>query len=237
MDNEAHNRYFPYLSEVRKRVFFTVSVFFISCILGFVYYEKIISFALNIFRFQGVNYVFTSPFQFLDLSVNTAIVVGLVITFPLFLWQLISFIRPALTPREFKMIIYGLPISFVLFFAGFGFGLLIMKSVIELFYQKSIELSLGNLLDVSKILSQTLLTGVLMGIAFQFPIVLSLLIQLKILKRSILEKNRVMAYMVSIVFAALMPPTDILSLILLTLPLVILFELTLVLNRFLGKRK
>jgi len=50
-----------------------------------------------------------------------------------------------------------------------------------------------------------------------------------------LKKQRVIAYAGAIVFAALLPPTDLLSLLLLTLPLVILFELTVLLNKTVPK--
>jgi len=57
--------------EVRKRLFFVASIFLISSALGFIYYEKIITTSLGIFNLEGINIVFTSPFQFLELSVNS----------------------------------------------------------------------------------------------------------------------------------------------------------------------
>ena len=234
---DTASKYFPYLAEVKKRLLLTGSIFIISTALGFFYYEKLITLALSMFRFEGVNIVFTSPFQFLDLSINTALTVGLVSTFPLLLWQLLTFIKPALTKKEFSIVLKMVPVAIVLFIAGFGFGILIMKTVIEMFYQKSQALSVGNILDVSKILSQVLLTSVLMGVAFEFPVVLTFLIQFKIITTKVMAKNRVFAWAISLVFAALLPPTDLLSLFLLTLPLVLLFEFTLILNKLVFRPK
>jgi len=59
--------------------------------------------------------------------------------------------------------------------------------------------------------------------------------RLKVVKYKAFIKQRFIAWAVAIVFSALLPPTDILSLILLTLPLVILFEFTLILNRLIFK--
>ena len=106
-----------------------------------------------------------------------------------------------------------------------------MKYVIKIFLEKSQELNIGNFLDVSNFLSKVISTSALMGIAFQYPIVLAVLAQLKIIKYEFLKKQRAYAYTASLIFAALLPPTDILSLALLTLPLVILFEITLILIR------
>ena len=74
-----------------------------------------------------------------------------------------------------------------------------------------------------------------MGIGFQFPIGLTILMRLKIFGYHQVVKQRLLVYGVSLVFAALMPPTDLLSLLLLFLPLAFLFELTLLCNKFLLK--
>ena len=229
------NRYFPYLMEVRKRLLFVVSIFAVAAIFGFFYYEKIITFILRFLRFEGVNIVFTSPFQFLTLAINSGIFIGLVVIFPLFLYQLMAFLKPALHKKEYRLVIALLPLSIILFVGGFVFGIAIMKYVVAIFYQKSVELQIGNLLDIELLLNKIILTGALMGLGFQFPIVMTVLMRLKVVKYKAFIKQRFIAWAVAIVFSALLPPTDILSLILLTLPLVILFEFTLILNRLIFK--
>lgn len=223
--------YFPFLLEVRRRILFTFSVFLIVSILGFFYYESIIRFVIRLIKLEGVNIVFTSPFQFINLAISSALLVGIIISFPVIILQILSFLRPALKPKEFKLIISLLPLSLILFAFGFIFGFFIMRYVINLFYTKSLELDIGNLLDISKLLSQILVTSSLMGIAFQYPIVMTVLMKFGVIKHKTLEKQRPFAYVAGLLFAAVLPPTDILSLVLLTLPLVILFETTLLLNR------
>lgn len=227
----AVNKYFPYLVEIRKRLLFTFSLFLISSILGFVYYEKIINLLLSVFKVGNVNIVFTSPFQFFTLAVNLGLMVGIAISLPLIIVQLLSFLKPALKKNEFKLIISLIPLSILLFILGLVFGVGIMKYIVTLFYQKSLELNIGNFLDISMLLSKIALTGALMGLAFQFPIAITILIRLGVIERQFFVKQRPFAYGTALIFAALLPPTDILSLLLLTLPLVFLFEVTLLLNR------
>jgi sec-independent protein translocase protein TatC len=119
----------------------------------------------------------------------------------------------------------------LLFAVGFVYGAIMMRYVIFLFFEKSVELALGNVLDITMLVSKIITTSVLMGLAFQFPIILTLLMRLNILKYKDVSKQRALAWVVALFFAAFMPPTDILSLLLLTLPLVLLFEFTLLLNR------
>jgi sec-independent protein translocase protein TatC len=175
--------------------------------------------------------VFTSPFQFLNLAVNSALVVGMIVAFPFTIAQLLSFLKPALRKKEYKTIITLLPLSIILFLFGFSYGTLMMKYMLVLFYEKSLSLNIGNFLDISNLLSKIILTSTLMGLAFQFPIILTVLMKFKIITHEALKKQRFIAWSVALIFAAFMPPTDILSLMLLTLPLVILFETTLIFNR------
>src|SRR3990167_9164214 len=176
------NRYFPYLMEVRKRLLFVVSLFAVAAIFGFFYYERIITFILRFLSFKGVNIVFTSPFQFFTLAVNSGIFVGFLIIFPLILYQALAFLKPALRNKEYKLIVVLLPLSIILFLGGFAFGIGIMKYVIAIFYQKSVELQIGNLLDIELLLNKIILTGALMGLGFQFPIVMTVLMRLKVVK-------------------------------------------------------
>ena len=110
-----------------------------------------------------------------------------------------------------------------------------MRWVIMLFYAKSQQLQIGNFLDVSQLLSQVILTGVLMGVAFQFPIILTLLLKTGMVLYKNISDKRIIAYGLSLLFAAILPPTDVLSLIILTIPLILLFELTLALNKYILK--
>lgn len=233
--SKAVEKYMPFLMEIRRRLMFVVAVFFIAGIAGFVYYEKIVKLVLSIFNLEGVNIVFTSPFQFMNLAVSSAVFIGVLTIFPLFIIQFLSFIKPALKPREFKVVVGLVPLSIFLFLLGFGVGAIMMRYVVILFYQKSVELDIGNFLDVSRLLSQIIMTAALMGAAFQFPIVMTLLMKLKVVKYKTIASQRMIAYGSSILFAALLPPTDILSLFMLTAPLIFLFELTLFMNKFVFK--
>lgn len=231
------SKYSPFLKEIKKRFIVTLVVFVLALLAGFVFYEKIIKLIVNLLRLEGVNIVFTSPFQFLSLAMTSAMLVAIIVIFPLIIFQIMSFLRPALKKNEFKIITTFIPFSTILFACGFGFGLLIMRYIIEVFYQKSLELNIGNFLDISNLLSQVLITSTLMGLAFQFPIILTILIRLELISYKFLENYRLWAYVASLIFAAFLPPTDLLSLFLLCLPLVFLFELTIIINKYIFRMK
>ena len=116
------DKYFPYLLEIRKRLLFVVSLFIISSIVGFIFYEKIISIILNFFSLNGINIVFTSPFQFFTLAINSGLIIGVFVTLPVLIYQLLSFLKPALEPKEYRKIVATLPLAILLFAGGFIYG-------------------------------------------------------------------------------------------------------------------
>lgn len=224
-------KYSPLLVEARKRLIFTLCVFALASFTGFFFYEKIIKFLLDLLDLRGINIVFTSPFQFINLAISCGIFFGLVISFPLLAVQILSFLKPALRRKEYKTVTRLLAPALILFLSGQAFGFLVMRWQIRLFLDRALSLGIGNVLDISRLLTTVLLTSVLMGIAFEFPILLSLLLRLGIIKRQKLAKMRLWVYLGSFLFAILLPVDSILADIFLALPLIILFEITLILNR------
>lgn len=231
------NQYSPFLKEAKKRILFIVYVFVITMFGGFFFYEKIIKFLISLLSLEGINIVFTSPFQFINLSISCGVATGLIVIFPLLVAQILSFLKPALKNKEYKTVIGFIPFALLLFLVGFVFGAVIMKWQIEIFLARSVSLGIGNVLDISRLLSTVLLTSALMGVGFQFPIVLLLLMRMGIIEHKQLGKKRKWIYLGSFIFALFLPPDSILADILLSLPLIILFEFTLILNRLLGRKE
>lgn len=232
----AVDKFSPYLAEIRRRIFITFGVLALTSIAGFVFYEKIIKFLIVALNLTGVNVVFTSPFQFINLAIACGVASGLIFTLPLIIYQLMSFIRPALKKREFKMVINLIPFSIILFIIGFLFGAGVMRWQIQIFLERSISLGIGSALDISRLLSVILITSTLMGVGFQFPVLLLLLMRLGLVKPNQIAKKRLWVYLGSVIFAILLPADSILADILLSLPLIILFEVTLLLNRIMARK-
>lgn len=186
---------------------------------------------------EGINIVFTSPFQFINIAVACGVATGILVTLPLIIFQVLSFLKPALKNIEFGIITRFLPFSVVLFFVGFFFGAIIMKWQIRIFLEQSFALGISNVLDISSLLTVVLLTSVFLGIAFQFPIALLVFMRLGFVKHKQVSKARKWVYLLAFLFAIILPANSILADILLSLPLIILFEVTLLLNRIMGKKE
>lgn len=226
----AVDRYTPYLHEVRRKIFQVLVVFAVGGIFGFLYYRPILIRILSLFQLNGINVVLTSPYQFIDLSIYTGLVTGCILAFPLFLYHLLQFIRPALKPEEYRTVLQTLPFSIGLFLGGFGFGVWVMQFVISLYSQTSSDFALSNIWDIGHFFSQILVTGLSLAVAFQMPIVLNIAMRLGFLHHAQISQQRRYIYVSAIIFAAVLPPTDLISMSLLAIVPLFLFEITLLLN-------
>jgi sec-independent protein translocase protein TatC len=228
---EKFKDYVPYLDQLRKKIFWSIGIFVITGILGIFFSNNIMLFFLKLFNFSGVNVVATSPGQLINLSIYTGLIVGLMCLLPFLFYQLISFFRPAFTKKEYKLIKKILPISLGLFLLGAVFGAWITQFVITIYSNFSASFNISNIWDIQKFFSQVIVTALLTGIIFEVPLLLTILMRLGIMKRRFLVSKRKYVYAIIVIIAVLLPPTDILSLTLITIPLFFLFEITLLLNQ------
>jgi len=219
-----------YLYAIRRRLISVIVVFAFGVVLGLVFYQKILQVIIFLFQLNPKNLVFTSPTEVLSLMFNIAIFCGVVLSFPYFIYQLLSLVKPALTKKEYHFLVTLLPTSGSLLIAGLVFGVWVMRFTVSLYQKASLSLKIGNFWGVERFLSQMILTSISTALLFQLPIILSALIRFGLVKKAILREKRPYIWAILLILAVLLPPTDPLSLIILTLPLLLLFEITLLLN-------
>src|SRR3989344_5894691 len=149
---------------------------------------------------------------------------------PYIIYSFYSFLVPALTKNERIKLLKSVPLSVGLFVIGFSYGFFILNYALEALAAINIGLGIANFWNVSHFLSQIFITSALLGFIFEFPLLLTLLIKLGIITPETLKKQRRIAYFLMFSFTALLPPTDVLSLVAMALPLLLLYEVTILLN-------
>jgi len=225
------DEYKQYISEAQTGFWVVLTFFVIGAVLGMVFYKQIIGTVMGFFNLDNINVVLTSPYQFIDLSINSGFFVGIVFALPIFLYYLLRFVEPALKSEEYKLLVQLLPISVILFVIGFGFGVWVLQYVVDLFSAVSTNLAVSNIWDISGFMTQVVITGLSMALIFQMPILITALLRLKIVKHKAISSRRKEVYAGLLIVAAMLPPTDIFSLVILTCVPLFLFEITLLLNR------
>lgn len=218
------------MEDLRDRLYRGVILFVVFFAVGFLSAGIILKKILKLVYIDQVVIATSSPFQFTDIAMDVGFFLGIMVSAPYIIYSFYVFILPALTRSEKIKLFKSIPLSVGLFIVGFFYGFFILYYALGLLASINTSLGIANFWNIGQFLSQILITSALLGLVFQFPLLLSLLIKLGITTTQTLKKNRRVAYFLTICLSALLPPTDGVSLIAMTLPLVLLYEGTILLN-------
>jgi len=222
--------YAPYLEEIGRRLAI-VGLFFLAIfVVSFFSSVPLLRLFSKFFVIKNVTIITVSPFQFLDLAMNTAISIALICSLPMLIVQIYLFLKTGLTIKEKIRFFMYLPIVFVLFIIGFLYGFFTLYATFGAIAQINLNIGMQNYWDISKLLSQIFITAALLGLLFEFPLVLSALIKLKLFDVRYLKARRRHAVAIIFIGTSLLPPTDGVSLLVMVAPLILLYELTIYLN-------
>lgn len=220
-------KHLPHLLELRKRVLRCIFVFFLVLLPALYFSAELYSFVatplLRSLPHNGqlvateITSAFTTP---LKLSLFTSF--SLII--PYLLYQLWGFITPALYPHEKKVMQPLCLISILLFYIGVLFAHWIILPMALHFFMRIAPKGVTMMTDIHHYLDFILSLYFAFGLAFQVPILSYLLIQSGITSIETLSRNRPYIIVAAFVIGMLLTPPDVISQILLTLPLLGLFE-------------
>ncbi len=159
---------------------------------------------------------------------------AILITLPLLLYQAYAFILPALTPREKKTMLPMLLMVPVLFIAGVVFAYFIVVPAAIKFLLNFNDDQFNIQIRAREYYSFFSLALISVGVLFQIPVGILAVTRLGIVTPQQLAKNRRYAVLIIAVLAMLLPGTDPVTMLISMLPLIVLFELSLILARAMG---
>ena len=158
-------------------------------------------------------------------SIWTAIIVGLIVASPYVIYQFWSFIKPALYENERRHASGAVAIMSMLFMLGIMFGYyLIVPFSIDFLGSYSISSAIVNQINILSYISTVTSIVIAGGIAFELPVVAYFLSKIGVLTPKFLRKYRRHSYVVLLIVAAIITPPDVLSQMLVAIPLVFLYE-------------
>ena len=155
-----------------------------------------------------------------------ALIGGVVISFPFIFFQLWSFIKPGLKKKEVKATRWIVFNASVLFFLGILFGyFLISPLCVQFFGGYKLTAEIQNNFTISSYMSMITTSTFLTGLFFELPIVMYLLAKVGLINSIVLKKYRRHAIVIVLILSALITPPDVISQLLVTFPIYILYEL------------
>ncbi len=187
-----------------------------------------------LYRLPGVD--FSMDLINIDLSaqfffyLKVAILCGLVIAFPFVVWEIWKFIAPALYENEKKAVRKAFGLSSFLFYLGVAIGYFVVLPVCLMFFVNfSVSDAVVNTISLSSYMSLFTSMVFLIGLLFEFPTIILVLSSLGIVNRDHLKQYRKYAFVVVLVLAAVITPSDPFSMFVLAIPLYALYEFSILL--------
>ena len=181
---------------------------------------------------KGATMIATDVTGTFFVPLKVTLMAAFLIALPYVLWQVWAFVAPGLYQHERRLAMPVLVSSFLCFLAGMAFAYFIVFPIAFGFFAGYAPAGVTMMTDIDKYLSFVLTMFIAFGITFETPVVVIVLVRFGIVS---LEKLRAMRpYMIvgAFVIGAVFTPPDVVSQLLLAVPLWLLFELGLLLARF-----
>lgn len=155
---------------------------------------------------------------------------GFIIAFPYIFWEFWKFVKPALSPKELKKTRGIIIWVSLLFFTGVAFGYFILTPfMVNFYFNFKLSSQIVIMPSFSDYLENLIYTTVGIGVLFQMPLLVMVLARIGILTAKFLRKYRRHAFVIIVIAAAIITPsTDPFSLTIVTIPLYLLFEASII---------
>ena len=242
--DDTSMNFLDHLKELRQKLIYSIIFFILSFIVSFYFSQSIFEFLakpLTSILQDGNGLIYTALQEAFLTNVKVAFFTAAFISFPFLSFQIWSFISPGLLKKEKKISLPSLIAVPFLFLLGAAVVYYLISPIAWKFFLSfqtsqadSINITLQAKMNEYLSLMMTFIFA--FGLAFQLPVVLLLLVRVGVLTIQQLVSFRKYAIVLAFIFAAIITPPDPFSQISLALPVIILYEVSILISRFLSKK-
>ncbi|HHW03828.1 MAG TPA: twin-arginine translocase subunit TatC [Thermoanaerobacterales bacterium] len=222
-----------HLKELRSRLLVCVISIMLFSVASFILWPEIFPLLIP----DDLSMVYISPQEALLVKIKISFLCGLLFSLPLVLFEAWKFIVPALTNRERKVFLFFGLLSSFLFLCGIYFGIFTITPTMVRFFLRFSHQSLIPLFSIASYSSFLISITLSFAIISQIPIIMVLVVKLGFVNRESIEKQRGLAVIFIFIIAAVITPPDAFSQMVLALPMWGLYELGLILTKFVKKSR
>ncbi|MGD9898298.1 MAG: twin-arginine translocase subunit TatC [Calditrichaceae bacterium] len=231
---EVEMHFLDHLEELRWRIIKALVSVFILTIICFAFSDQI----LKLLLIPTENLTYKVNLQVLKvqtifvIKLELALIAGIIISLPVIFYQIWAFIAPGLLDRERKYIIPVITFATLSFLAGSAFAYYIIVPYSLEFFLSLAPPSITNNIAIDFYFGYVIRIILVFGVVFELPVVSLLLTKIGLITPSMLRKYRSYAIVIIFIAAAILTPPDPTTQILLAVPLVILYEITIIVSHF-----
>ncbi|MFZ2322084.1 MAG: twin-arginine translocase subunit TatC [Ignavibacteriaceae bacterium] len=235
---EKEMTFLEHLEELRWRIIYSIIGIVIGTIIAWIFIDFLVDYVLlKPARDSGADLQNLKPFGQLFLYMQVAIMVGIILSIPNVFYQFWQFISPALHKRERKYILWIVIFSSFCFLLGISFAYFVMLPLALKFAAQFGSTAIKNQFAIDEYMSIIISVMLAAGLVFELPMISFFLSKLGILKPSFMKKYRKHAVVIIMVTAAILTPgTDPVSQIILAVPLVVLYEISILISKLSQKK-
>jgi sec-independent protein translocase protein TatC len=223
-----------HLRELRNRLVIALLGLVVGVIVGFIFFDPIWQFVSEPYcglpqaqelRPGQCTMLILGVFDSFFVNLKVAAMFGLVVSSPIWLWQIWGFVTPGLYRNEKRYSVLFIILAVPLFLAGAGLAYFVMDTGLSILLGFAPPGTLTGI-TIDEYLSYALIMLVIFGISFELPLLMVFLNIIGVLPHRLVAKHRRMVIFIMFVFAALATPGgDPFTMIALALPMVVLFAL------------
>lgn len=243
-DNERNNEklerktILEHLMDLRRTLLFSlILIVVLFLVISTVMSKQLVQWIIQPIKDMGISIIYTNVSEAFTSQLLLSIIASCIVASPFIFVALWLFIRPALYKKErlwFGMLFIA---GLIMFAVGVVFAYLVVFRLAINFFIVSGEDIAKPMLSLEKYVHFLFAFLVPFGIMFQTPIVVAVLTKLGIVNANMLSKVRKYLILLIFVIAAVLTPPDVVSQVLLALPLLVLYEISIIISRFISPRR
>jgi len=214
-----------HLGELRRRLVWVLLVLAVTMVAGFFAAEPLLAYFKTVEPASRIDWNAFTPWDGLRVYLQVALMIALAATVPFALYHLWAFVKPGLKELERKAALRYIPYSVALFFAGLGFAyFVVFPNVFKFTSRFNEDLALVETYGIAQYFAFMFNILLPLSLLFELPVVIVFLTKIRLLNPSLLRKWRRYAYMLLLIAATFVTPPDVLSVLLVAIPLIVLYE-------------
>ena len=227
-----------HLRELRNRILVVVILLLAAFMACLSFSPNLITFLTDMGEKYNYVFVYIAPQELLLVYLNTALVGALVVCFPVVAYEVYAFCSPGLKKRERTFFIASLLAGTLFFVFGVAFARYIsLPFVLRFLIQFTGEVDVSASISIQQYVGFLLTIFVVFGLVFELPVVSVLLTGLGLIRAEWLRKGRKIMIVIIFIMAAIITPPDVVSQVMVALPMILLYELSIALSSLVGKSR
>jgi len=240
MDSEEKQPFLRHLEELRKRLISSAIAVGIGFAICYFFSERIFLILiepLNAVMPEGDQLIFTALPEMFFAYLKVAFVSGILMASPYLFYQMWMFVSPSLYKQERSLVVPFVLASTLLFVGGALFGYFIVFPFGFKFFIGFSNEYVKALPSVKQYFGFALKLLFAFGVVFELPVIIFFLAKLGLVTTELLRKKRKYAILMTFVAAAILTPPDVITQCMMAGPLIILYEVGIIVSRFARKKE